>query len=181
MLGLGLGANRNNTSVGGVEARPDLLDSYVFSSSNRGWAPSSASGQLDEYVPFSIYSDLSPTNNDHRILRVSSDSNIYTASERPSTIYYKLDVMNGNSSSDNITGIAAVSAFGRKVDLFSEYGDLAYNTRTQIYGSIEDVPYSNYYYILDVHPDPSELGQQSLTDGSMVLFSIEFANYDLSV
>lgn len=181
MLGFGLGLNKGGGKVTGgdpVEERPALSDEYIFTDNNLyGWSASGISGQLVSGDNYAAYEDNSTTNLDHRIIRSSYDAELYI--DQPNDIYYKIRVFRGDIS-QNLTGIFRVSAFGKALTLDEADRELPFATEKTYTGVIQDVVYSNQYYYIDFHKDPSEYDQKDLTGGFMAIYSIQFANYDLS-
>jgi hypothetical protein len=178
MLGLGLGSNKNAFSVSAAAAKP-LSDDYIFTDDNLyGWAATTTtSGDFVSGVDYATYEDNSTTNVNHRIIRNSTDANLYSA--EPKDIYYKIRIFRDDNT-ENLTGIWRVSAFGKTLTLDESDRELPFGEEKTYTGVIPDVFYSNQYYYVDFHKDPSEYGQEALTGGSMRVYSIQFANYDLS-
>lgn len=180
MLGLGLGSNKNAFNVSAVEARPAVTDEYVFTNNNLyGWNATILSGELVANPDYAYYQDVETDNVDHRIIRNSTDSNLYAVGARPNDIYYKIRVFRGDTS-QNLTGIFRISAFGKSFTLDEADRELPFATEKTYTGVIQDVTYSSQYYYVDFHKDPSEYGQEAIDTGFMIIYSIQFASYDLS-
>lgn len=182
MLGLGLGSNKNVFNVSAAEARPAVTDEYVFTDNNLyDWNATGLSGELVANPDYAYYQDEEEDNVDHRIIKANStsSSNLYAVDARPNDIYYKIRIFRGDIS-QNLTGIFRISAFGKVLTLDEADRELPFATEKIYTGVIQDVPYTSQYYYVDFHKDPSEYGQGSLTGGFMIIYSIQFASYDLS-